>query len=48
MDQTAVRGIMDKIKIEEQISDMQQMWLQNHRNELRQKVSKCLEFNIFR
>ena len=38
MDQRAVAGIIDKIKNEEYINTMHRMWLQDHRQELRDKV----------
>ena len=38
MDQKAVQGIMDKIKNEEYINTMHRIWLQDHRQDLRDKV----------
>jgi len=42
MDQSAIKGILDKIKNEQYINQMQLMWLQDHRQDLRQRVSNDL------
>ena len=44
MDERAVAGIVDKIKNEEYINTMHRVWLQDHRQELRDKVSFLSSF----
>lgn len=42
MDQRAIESIKEKIKIEEYINQMQKQWLQDNRQELRNKVREVV------